>query len=353
MFFVPAGGINNASARTRCYAYLPYLNALGIRYHIASYTWHKYDAPRNAGNAFQRILNKLWLELLPLRNVIAFLKADTLFFQKKSFSRRRVNWAKRLGKRIVYDFDDAIYFYPPDSTASQDHRAEYDEAFLPRMEWMLAKCDLALVSGDELARFAVERAHHVQILPSVLEDAVAALPGHHEPPVIGWVGAPENQRYLREIESALGRVQREHPAVEVWIVSSRLMEPPPNFRYKFWPWSLETEANVIPRFTVGIAPLVDDPWCRAKMNFKALVYMSRGVPAVVTPVGFPLDEFEDGRSVLVARSAEDWYRHLKELIVNPARRDEIALAGYEVVRQRFTAAARVAEFAAALMKTTN
>ena len=152
----------------------------------------------------------------------------------------------------------------------------------------------------------------------------------------GWV-APENQRYLREIEQVLARLQGEIPDLEVWIVTSREMNPAPRFRYRFIPWSREAEAAAIPQFTVGIAPLADDPWCRAKMNYKALVYMGYGVPAVVTPVGFPVEEFADGQSVLLARTNDDWYRQLKELLINPKRRDELAQEDWMRIRRRFTA----------------
>lgn len=348
VLFHPAGGLNNASARTRVYNYLPHLEKNGIRFHVASYTWHKYDAPDGSGGKRRRGFARIWLELLPLRNLIAFLRADTLFFQKKSFSRRTVTWGKRLGKRIVYDFDDAIYLRPPDSAAAAEHRAEPDPEFLPRMTWMLARCDAALVSGAELARFAGKHAPRTGVLPSVFAEIAEKPSGWHEPPVIGWVGAPENQRYLRALEPVFLRLQQEHPSLEVWIVTRSLMDPPPAYRHKFWPWSLETEQKVIPRFTAGIAPLDDDEWCRAKMNFKALVCMSHGVPCVISPVGFPSEEFAEDRSVLVARTEEDWYRHLKTMITNAARRNEIAEAGLRVMRERFTAEARVGEFAAAL-----
>ena len=144
------------------------------------------------------------------------------------------------------------------------------------------------------------------------------------------------------------RLQDENPDIEIWIVTSRQMDPPPRFRYRFIPWSREAEAVAIPHFTVGIAPLADDRWCRAKMNYKALIYMGYGIPAVVTPVGFPVDEFEDAQSVLFARTPDDWYHRLSVVLSQPAEREALAIAGQTVVRQRFSPAARAAEFAAAL-----
>jgi hypothetical protein len=361
ILFVPCGGLGNASARTRVYAYLPYLERFGLRWHLASYTYHKYDSPTSQG-----MFSRLWIELMPLRNLIAFFKADTLFFQKKSIRGWMVRWGRLFGKRIVYDLDDALYLKPPEQNAGTDeHQMQTDEDFLPRLKWILERCDLALVSGDELARFALQYAKKVRILPSVMgegersqnaenpksqkrtteaapdEDKVARL-------VIGWVGAPENQRYLREIEQVLKRLQDEITGLEVWIVTSAPMQPAPAFQYRHIPWNLNAESQTIPQFTIGIAPLADNPWCRAKMNFKALVYMSYGIPAVVSPVGFPVSEFENGKNVLLAESAEDWYLFLSELLRNPSKRRAIGAGGLKVVRERFTAEARAGEFAEAL-----
>ena len=345
ILFVPAGGIDNASARTRVYAYLPFLKEYRFRWHVASYTYHKYDAP----TLKKYWLKKIWLELLPLRNLIAFIRADILFFQKKSFVSWMLRWGILLKKRIIYDFDDAIYLKAPDSsTLSKPYAIETDEKFKPQLDMMLTYADLVLVSGDELYRQASERAKAVRILPSVISEIAEKTSIPNATPVIGWIGAPENQLYLREIEDVLVRLTDEYPNLEVWLITSLPMDPQPRFRHKFIPWSLSREAEFIPRFTLGIAPLHDDAWCRAKMNFKAVVYMSHGIPAVVSPVGFPINEFEDGHSVLLARTKEDWYRYMKSLLADSSQRDSSSAGCLDVVRKRFYAPARIEEFAAAL-----
>jgi len=362
VLFVPAGGIENSSARTRMYAHLPFLKEHGFRWHITNYTYHKYDTPAmesmlhgvsprpESSRAKPRTaLEKIWLELLPLRNLCAFLRADILFFQKKRVVPWMVRWGRLLGKRVVYDLDDAMYLQPPDLAAlAPVHAIETDTEFSPRLEWVLAHANLTLVSSEELWRQASQWAEAVTIFPSVVSRIAEKPSVPDATPIIGWVGAPENQRYLRTIEDVLMSLTNEHPELEVWIITSNLMHPPPRFRHRFVPWSLPTEAEMIPRFTLGVAPLDDDPWCRAKMNFKALVYMSYGVPVVASPVSFLTDELEDGRSVLLARRNEDWHQQMSTLLHDPIRRNEIAAGGLEVVRKRFWAPVRSAEFAAAL-----
>ncbi len=345
VFFARNGGWSNASARTRVFAYLPYLLAHAIHAHVASYPFHRFHPDRP-----HTLRSKLWLELLPLRSSFAFLRADTVFFQRNNFTTRAVTWAKRLGKRVVYDLDDAIYVVPPDSHGVDEYTPSLNPELAERVNWMLAQADCVLVSGAELFKYVAERAREVRLLPSVVPEVASRPSCPHDPPVIGWVGAPENQRYVRAVETALLRLQEEWPELEVWLMTRSLMEPPPRFRHRFIPWRLTDERDVVPQFTVGIAPLADNAWCRAKMNFKAAVYLSHGVPAVISPIGFPGEALTAG-AVSGAVTLDDWYEQLKQLVADPALRDAMARKGLNFVGQYCSAAARAAEFAEALRPT--
>jgi glycosyltransferase involved in cell wall biosynthesis len=333
------GGTSNASARARIFCYLPLLRDFDIRAHVTSYVYHKHL--RRPG-----IAGKLWLELLPLRNVIAFWRADTIYLHRLNYSRRLVNLARMLRKRVVQDFDDAVYLHTPDSAdylsaASNPERTE-------RLKWILNRADDVIVSGEELHRYVAGHGRMAHVIPSVVSK-VAEMPSvPNRPPVVGWVGAPENQRYLNQVEPALLRLQAELPDLEVWLITRELVDPPPRFRHRFVKWNLEAETEYIPKFTVGIAPLDNDPWCRAKMNYKALVYLSHGVPAVISPGGFPLEAFQEGTSILVARTADEWYPHVRALLENAEQRSCLASAGLAVLRKQFTPRPWVTQVAAIL-----
>jgi glycosyltransferase involved in cell wall biosynthesis len=346
VLFLGTGGLSNASARARAFAYLPYLEKYGLRGFVGSYVYHRH---LHRASEKRGLCAKLALELVPLRTAFNFLSARTLWFHRLSYTRWQVRLGKWLGKRIVYDLDDAVYLTPlPETAVRVEHVPEVNSQKRERCEWIMKRADVVLVSGNELASYARQHSSNVRILPSVVPSVASGPSPSANPPVIGWVGAPENQRYIWDIEDVLVRLQEERPALEVWLVTSRLTDPPPRYRHRLFPWSLAAEAEFIPQFTVGIAPLRDDPWCRAKMNFKAIVCLGHGVPVVVSPTGLPLAEFADGRSVSVANSPEEWYLCLKQILDNPARRNDLAAAGLDVIRHRFSAEARAGEFAEAV-----
>jgi glycosyltransferase involved in cell wall biosynthesis len=340
ILFCGTGGMSNASARARVFCYLPELAARGIHAHVASYPYHRAHTNR------ARFFEKLWLELLPLRNVLAFLRADAVYFYRLNFSCGTVRLARLLGKRVIHDFDDAVHLHPPDS-------AEYDngthKARAEKLNWMLRRASTVLVSTPPLEEYAKRLARNVCRLPSVFARIADEPSVTRTPLVIGWVGAPENQRYLRRLEAAISHLLKERPELEVWIITSQPADPPLNFRHRFIPWSRAAEAENIPRFTVGLAPLDDDAWCLAKMNFKALVYMSHGVPAVVSPGGFPEADFEHGESVWYARDEDEWLAAMRMALEDQAKRDDVARGALRVLREKYTAAAQAQNWIAALL----
>lgn len=344
--FFPTGGMGDASARTRLYYYLPLLATRGIKAHVTSYSYHRNVVMPEAKRRWT--WERLWLEVLAMRTLMRLLFADVVWFQKLSVRPWALHLAKLLGKRVVYDLDDAVYLKPPEGPGKSGHPIEVHDENRRIVENILTSARAVTVSGRSLAGFAGQFASDVTIIPTCVGQVAERPSTAPDPAVIVWVGAPENLRYLLAIEDVLLRLQKEFSGLVIRLITSRLQDTP-RIRYEHIVWSLKAEAEWIPQSTVGIAPLADDDWCRAKMNYKALVYLSHGVPAIVTPGGFPLDRFTEEKSILVARSHEDWYRHLRRVIEQPDLRQQLASGGLDVLRTNFTAAANVESFTAALL----
>lgn len=79
---------------------------------------------------------------------------------------------------------------------------------------------------------------------------------------------------------------------------------------KFIPWKKETEIADLLEFTVGIMPLKDDQWAQGKCGFKALQYLSLGIPALVSPVGVNFRIVDHEVNGFHCRTDEDWKQAL-------------------------------------------
>jgi glycosyltransferase involved in cell wall biosynthesis len=100
---------------------------------------------------------------------------------------------------------------------------------------------------------------------------------------------------------------------------------------------------------IGIAPLEDTRYNRARSELHWLEYAMAGAPTVLS--GFssngPYDVVRDGIDGLIARTPADWRRHLSVLAASRDLRAEIAAAARARVLGEYTVEARAAEWASA------
>ncbi|HEM45491.1 MAG TPA: glycosyltransferase, partial [Alphaproteobacteria bacterium] len=101
-------------------------------------------------------------------------------------------------------------------------------------------------------------------------------------------------------------------------------------------WSLESEAEAVASFAVGIAPLPDTPWNRGKCALKALLYMSCAVPVVASPVGALAEVVVDGETGFLAGGDAEWEDALNRLLSDRALRRRMGEAGRERVLSKYS-----------------
>jgi len=93
LFFIQ--GPDVAASRLRVLQYLPYFAEKGIATEVSEF-------PRSP---------KEWLSMMP-----SLKSSDVIFVQRKRLPLYALLLIRRLGKKIVYDFDDAVMFkipFPP------------------------------------------------------------------------------------------------------------------------------------------------------------------------------------------------------------------------------------------------
>ncbi|HSW31540.1 MAG TPA: glycosyltransferase family 4 protein, partial [Longimicrobiales bacterium] len=115
-------------------------------------------------------------------------------------------------------------------------------------------------------------------------------------------------------------------------------------------WSAEREAEVLASLDVGLYPLDDTPWTRGKCGFKALQYLSCGVPCVASPVGVLRDIVRPGVTGLHAGDPEGWAAALARLLGDAAERRRMGEAGRALVEEGYSVE-RVAPLVAEAIET--
>ncbi|NLI83583.1 MAG: glycosyltransferase family 4 protein [Deltaproteobacteria bacterium] len=323
ILFFPIAGREGASSRYRVYQYVPFLQQAGFQVQILP------PLPRT-GRGIRR-----WVQAsLEHHAVIRQARnADLLFIQKRLFAPPTIRKMARLGKKIVFDLDDAIFTSPAGNWSLVTRRRVHS-----RLKAVMREADLVLCGNRYLKKFSSEwGASRTEILPTAIDTSSYSprqVPRCGEP-VLGWIGSSVNHRYLDLLSSVLPTLSREFQGLRLLVVSDGryTME---GVHVENRPWSQKTEVRDILDMDVGLMPLTDNEWTRGKCALKALQYMAAGIPAVCSPVGANSEVVEDGKEGFLPQSDAEWLDSIRLLLNSHALREKMGKAGRAKVDAAFS-----------------
>ncbi|MEM7627316.1 MAG: glycosyltransferase [Planctomycetota bacterium] len=185
---------------------------------------------------------------------------------------------RRLSRRLVFDFDDAVYRRPGGDSAGR----------LRGFRAMVQRSDEVWAGNLWLGRAALDASSRgpVQVLPTVLDPAAYTprAAEQRDPHRLVWIGSSSTRPYLEAILPDLEAAAERIPGLSLRIVADFSLRSE-HLVIEATPWAPETEAESLATAGIGIAPLADDEWARGKCGFKLLQYMAAGLPTVCDPVG--------------------------------------------------------------------
>ncbi|RJR49553.1 MAG: glycosyltransferase family 1 protein [Desulfobacteraceae bacterium] len=239
---------------------------------------------------------------------------------------------------IVYDFDDAI-FLPNVSDANRQF------GFLKWNSKVRTICRLSshvTVGNAYLKDFAGRFSNRVTVIPSTV-DTDAYVPKDNVDikgvPVIGWSGSFSTVKYLKALEPALKALRKKLDfRLKVIGCDDYAID---GLEVERREWNALSEAQDIRSFDVGIMPLPDDAWTRGKCGMKALLYMSLGVPTIVSPVGMNSEIIKDGENGFLAVSDEEWVEKILAIVADVGLRKKFARAGRSTVEEHYSTRSQI------------
>ena len=228
--------------------------------------------------------------------------------------------AKIFKKKIIFDFDDSIWV----KIASV---ANPKVAGL-KCSWKVANiCKYSKtvsVGNDFLAEYARKYCNDVRIIPTVVntDSYHNKLKNQEENNfTIGWTGTYTNLYNLQLIKNVIFELQKKY-SFNFLIIANRdpMLE---KVKYTYKKWELATEIEDLLQMHIGIMPLINSEVELGKCAFKAIQYMSLGIPPVVSPVGANKKVVIDGENGYWANDEKEWYENLEKLITNHQLRTEL------------------------------
>lgn len=248
-------------------------------------------------------------------------------------------------KRIIYDFDDAIWI----PNTSEENK------IAARLKWhqkvgLICKWSYKISCGNAyLCNFARKYNADVVYNPTTIDtehlhnpSLTSVQKSLKEKLVIGWTGSHSTLHYLDELVPVLSKLEKAYGFSFVVIANKNPALPLRSFKFK--PWNAASEIEDLASFDIGVMPLSPDEWSEGKCGFKALQYMALEIPALVSPVGVNKSIIDHAVQGYHCRMAEDWEQHLIALMNNASLREELGKKGREKVKNYFSVASNAEIF---------
>ncbi len=232
---------------------------------------------------------------------------------------------ERFAGRVVLDLDDDLFSLTP-SMEGKGRLARW--IYGPQQAARLVRrADHIVVSTERLASALPKPHGPVVVLPTVpqVERYAVSISGG-EDGLIGWAGTTGGLRYLdplREVFTELSSMGQGH----LRVVSSE----PWNGPSEFVEWQQEDEHQMFANWAVGIMPLPNTEYAKAKAGYKLLQYMAAGVACIASPVGVNCEIISESGAGLLASTPEEWKQALLQLLGNRELRQSMGQAGREFV----------------------
>jgi glycosyltransferase involved in cell wall biosynthesis len=259
---------------------------------------------------------------------------DAVILQRKLLPLWQVRLLRRASRRLIYDFDDALF-----------HRDSYSRKgplSFTRLAhfWATIYAADAVIAGNEFLQSQAAQyvePDKVHLLPTCV-DLRLYEPARHRRRRAGarlvWIGGHSTVECLHHAQPVLAATFAQLPGLELRVICNRFPELA-GVRVVPRQWSGATESRELAEADIGISWLPDDPWSLGKCGLKVLQYMAAGLPVVANRVGMNRDMVLDGETGFLAESAEEWSAAVERLADDPALRERMGRAGRDLVRERY------------------
>jgi glycosyltransferase involved in cell wall biosynthesis len=339
LFLIPYPIGKSPSQRFRFEQYFSLLISSGHSYQAQSFLsdrgWEIVYAKGKTFSKFMAVVNGF---LRRLKSILIASRYDVVFIHREAtpVGPPIFEWlvSKVLRKKIIYDFDDAIWLTDKTSEGRLEKFIRYRSKVSAICKWSFrVSC-----GNDFLCDYARQFNSNVVLNPTTI-DTEYHKTGHatkHDKICIGWTGTHSTMKYLAEVSTALTTIARENPGIEFILISNDTTAPSFLKGAKMIKWTKDTEIEDLARIDIGIMPLPNDEWAMGKCGFKALQYMALEIPTIVSPVGVNVRIVTNEHNGLVCDTNAEWISALQRLIDDKSLRIKLGRAGRQKVIDNYS-----------------
>jgi glycosyltransferase involved in cell wall biosynthesis len=348
LFLVPYPLHRAPSQRFRFEQYFSALHSKGATTRVESFlNSHNWQNFFKKGNSFAKAVDLLIGFIKRIKVISTCSSYDFIFIHREVAPVGPPVFefvlSKLLRKKIIYDFDDAIW--------NTDRTTE--STFFRIVKWRskvasICQWSYKVSAGNQyLANYASHYNQRVVVNPTTIDThyhrSGSSSKKSNRLVTIGWTGSHSTVKYLTTIEAVLKRIENDFPDVRFIVIADK--EPTLALtRLTFMPWDFDSEIKDLQLFDIGIMPLPNDEWSRGKCGFKLIQYLSLGLPAVASDVGVNGAIIQHGETGYLCRTDQEWYNALKVLIEEPTRRERFGESGKKFIDLNYSVESNTSNF---------
>ena len=230
---------------------------------------------------------------------------DTVFLQRKLLSKLYFNLLRFMAKKIIYDFDDAIFL---------DSKGNISKNKFNRFSTICRKVDLIFAGNEFLKNFANKLNPNTFIIPTCLDTSKYKIRTTKSKIYydLVWVGSRSTSKYLENLVPTLELASKEIKNLRLINISDKDLHSS-QLEIKNIMWTELGQFRAIKSAKIGLAPLDDSDWSRGKCAFKLLQYASAGLPIISSDIGTNSILLKQYNSGLLVKNKNDWIRNIKKL----------------------------------------
>jgi glycosyltransferase involved in cell wall biosynthesis len=249
--------------------------------------------------------------------------------------------SKILHKKIIYDFDDAIWI---------PHISEQNKlaAIFKNSNKVKQICRWAYkvsCGNNYLCNYAKQFNEQVVYNPTCVDtDHRYNIIANHdvERVTIGWTGSFSTVHFLDMVQPALKKLQEKYDFNIKVICNKEPVLDLKNITYV--EWTEENEISELAGCQIGLMPLTDDEWNKGKCGFKLIQYLALEIPAVSSSIGVNKIIIEEGINGFFSKTEDDWYAAIEKLIRDPAVRKQMGKAGRKKITEEYSLSSNANNF---------
>ena len=251
-------------------------------------------------------------------------------------------------KKLVTECDDWIFNVPSYNVASNPYRPGSEKEKIADEQFKLSDAIIVSTSFLKESLAKMYPGKPIYVIPNAIDfnlwdnakpDGVMA-PKKEGVVRIGFTGCGNHSGDLELVKPVLLKLLEDFPNLEIimsaefpcfadvkherFIVVGRwvdIMSYPSMVKG----WDLD----------IGIAPLRDNNFNRAKSNLRWLEYSALKLPTVASNVRPFSESINNGLTGLTCSTKQEWHRHLKDLIEHKNVRENVGQMAYDDVKSRF------------------